>query len=701
MIGVCNLCEAICGLRLTVRAEPREVVAVRGNDADPHSRGHICPKGVAIGDVFSDPDRLKRPVRRVGSPEEGRWEEIGWDEAYDLVADNLAKAINSRGPDAIGVYLGNPNAHSLGSMTHGVGMIKALRTKNTFSATSVDQLPHQLVGHWMFGHQLLLPIPDLDRTQLFLVFGGNPMASNGSIMTVPDFPNRLRALHKRGGRMVVFDPRRTETAKVADEHHFVRPGSDAFVLLAMLQVIFAEGMAQPPDYLDNLSTLEAAVADFTPELAERHSHVPADDIRRLAREFATTPEAVVYGRIGLSAGEFGTICQWAINCLNIVGAKLDRVGGAMFTRPAIDVVGKGLIGRGHYDKWRSRVRQAPEALGELPVSVLREEIETPGDGQIRTLLTMAGNPVLSTPDGAGLDQALRDLDFMASIDIYVNETTRHADVILPPTTALERDHYDLVFHALAVRDTARFTQAVFAKEADQRHDWQIYREIALRTIKRLDRKPALKARAISTARLSISPTRMLTVLLRQTGSGITLKKLRSRPQGIDLGPLRPDAMPARLQTKNKRIDLAPPVVIADLDRLRTHSPAAGLVLIGRRHKQDCNSWMHNSDRLTRGRTRHELFIHPDDLAETGAADGDVVRVASRVGAVEVEAKANVDMMRGVVSLPHGYGHGLAGVLMSRSAKTPGVSINDLTDPQRLDISGNNALNGVPVRVSTL
>ena len=507
-IGVCNLCEAICGLEITV--DDGRVTGVRGNPADPLSRGHICPKGVALGDIHADPDRLRRPVRRDGDS----WTEIGWDEAFDLVADGLAGAIRRGGRDALGIYLGNPNVHSLGSMTHGTAMVKSLGTRNRFSATSVDQLPHQLVAHLMFGHQLFLPVPDIDRTNYFLVFGGNPMASNGSLMTVPDFPSRLRGLKARGGRMVVFDPRRTETAKVADEHHFVRPGSDPFVLLAMVQVLLSEGLTTVPAYADGLAQVEAAVRGFTPERAEAHSGVPADDVRRVARELAASEAAVAYGRVGVSTHRFGSVCQWAVNLLNVLTGNLDAVGGAMFTSPAIDAVGTGLIGRGHHGLWRSRVRGLPESGGELPVAVMTEEIETPGDGQIRAMLTVAGNPVLSTPDGARLDTALGGLDFMAAVDIYVNETTRHADVILPPTTALERDHYDLIFHTLAVRNTARFTPAVLPPAPDSRHDWQIYREIALRTAARLPAKAPLKKRLTRRVRLSLSPTLMITVLLR-------------------------------------------------------------------------------------------------------------------------------------------------------------------------------------------
>jgi len=694
-LGVCNLCEACCGVELTL--EKGEVTGIRGNADDPLSRGYICPKGVSLADVYTDPDRLRRPVRRVGD----EWVEIGWDEAFDLVADGLAWAINRHGRDAVGVYLGNPNVHSLGSMTHGLAMVRTFRTRNRYSATSVDQLPHQLVAHLMYGHQLFLPVPDIDRTSHLLVFGANPMASNGSLWTVPDFPNRLRELKARGGRMVVLDPRRTETAKVASEHHFIRPGSDAHVLLAMLHVLFDEELTTPPSYVDGLDAAAGAVAEFTPEAAEAASGIPADEIRRLAREFAAADRAAVYGRIGVSTQGFGTICQWAIQVLNLVTGNLDRAGGTMLTTPAIDAVSAGLIGRGHHGAWKSRVRGFPESGGELPVSVLREEITTPGEGQIRAMLTLSGNPVLSTPDGARLDEALLGLDFMAAVDIYVNETTRHADVILPPTTALERDHYDLVFHLLAVRNTTRFTPAVFAKPRDARHDWEIYREIALRTMARLDRKPPLRKRLQARARLSVSPTLVIAGLLRRGRSGVTLRRLRKEPAGVDLGPLRPGQLPGRLLTKTKRIDGAPSLVLDDLARLRA-TPAVDdgdLVLIGRRHQQDCNSWMHNTERLTRGKPRHQLFMHPDDLSARGIDNGATVAVTSRVGEVEVDVLATDDVMPGVVSLPHGYGHQVGGTRMAHASTVTGVSINDLTDPDRLDVSGNAALSGVPVTVA--
>jgi anaerobic selenocysteine-containing dehydrogenase len=581
-----------------------------------------------------------------------------------------------------------------------VPFLKLLRTHNRFSASTVDQIPHQFVAWQLFGHQLLLPIPDIDRTDFFLVLGANPMASNGSLMTVPDFPQRLRDLKARGGRMVVLDPRRTETAMVATDHHFVRPGSDAAVLLAMVHVLFEEGLTAPPAYVDGADRVRDLVAEFTPERAEVASGLPAETVRRLARDLAAADRAAAYGRMGLSTQGFGSVCQWAINLLNILTGNFDREGGVLFPEPAVDTVGRRIVGPGHHDVWRSRVRGSPEFAGELPVATMREEIETPGDGQIRAMATIAGNPVLSTPDGSGLAKALAGLDFMVSVDIYLNETTRLADVILPPTTALERDQYDLVFHGLAVRNTARFTPAVFAKPDDARHDWEIFAAVAERLQARLG--VGLKDRLATKARFAPSPATIITGLLR-TGGRTTMRALRKSPEGVDLGPLRP-TMPTRLQTADQRIDLAPELLVADLGRLRAAidsteavSPEE-LLLIGRRHRQDCNSWMHNTRRLTRGKPRHQLLMHPKDLAERGIEDGAVVRVSSRVGSVDVEVSGVDDMMPGVVSLPHGYGHQVAGTGMRHAATVAGVSINDLTDPDRLDVSGNAALNGVPVTV---
>ncbi|TFI45025.1 molybdopterin oxidoreductase family protein [Rhodococcus sp. 1R11] len=703
--GSCNLCEAICGLEFTV--ENSAVVSIRGDEKDPLSRGHICPKALSLIDLHADTDRLTTPVKRVGE----KWEKIGWAEAYDLVVDGLVSTRKKYGSNAVGLYQGNPNVHSMGAMTHGIPFTSLLRTRNRYSATSLDQLPHQLVDHLLYGHQLLLPIPDIDRTDFFLVLGGNPMASNGSMMTVPDFAKRARALRKRGGRLVVVDPRKTETADIADTHFFVRPGSDALLLLAMIHTIVADGSVRVADYVDGADRLADLVAEFTPAAVAPIVGMSADDISALARDFAAAKSAVAYGRMGVSTQQFGTVCQWAIQVLNIITGNLDRPGGAMVTDPAIDLISQGIVGRGHFDKWRSRVRDLPEFAGEYPCSTLVDEITTEGEDQIRAMAVLSGNPVLSMPGGSRLDEAFAGLDFMVSFDFYINETSRHAHVILPPTMSLERDHYDLIFNSFAVHNTAKYMPAVLPKQTDAKHDWEIFRDLSLRyknrmagsTVDRLKVRLTPKS-IIGEARLRLSPARTLDILLRSRRKGLSLRKLRANPHGIDLGPLRP-GFPQKLKTKDKRVQLIQDVVVGELPALvdLMHSSVVPkddeLLLIGRRHLRSNNSWMHNTARLTKGKARHQLLAHPNDLLQRGIEDGSMVSVTSAAGTVDIEVAASEKMMPGVVSMPHGFGHQRPGVQLSVATTVTGPSVNDITDPARVDaVSANAILNGVPVQV---
>jgi anaerobic selenocysteine-containing dehydrogenase len=686
----CNLCEAICGVLVTV--EDGRVTDIRGDASDPLSRGHICPKAIALRDLQDDPDRLTTPVRRTADG----WAPIGWDAAYDLVVERLTAIQKEHGRNAVGVYLGNPNVHSLGALTHMPTMIRQLRTRNRFSATSIDQLPHMLASYLLYGHQLMVPVPDIDRTSYLLMLGANPLASNGSMMTAPGFGQRLKELRKRGGKVVVVDPRRTETAAVSDEHHFVRPGTDAAFLLALIHEVISAGQARVASYVDGLAAVEAAVEKWTPERAAAITGIPAEVITRVAREFGSAPRAACYGRVGVSTQQFGAICQWAIQVLNIITGNLDRPGGTMFPRPAVNTL-LGM-GRGHLGVWRSRVRGLPEFGGELPVSTMAEEILTPGDGQIRAMLTVAGNPVLSTPDGRRLDEAFESLEFMVAVDPYINETTRHADVILPPAPPLERDHYDIVFHQLAVRNTARWNDAVLPKPATARHDWEIFRDLGLALVRRT---PWSRRRAAVTARLRVPPRWIVDAGLRIGPYRLSLRKLRTSPGGIDLGPLQP-ALPDALLQKSKRIDLAQRMILDDLPRLDawTPLPAGELLLIGRRHLRNNNSWMHNSARLVKGRPRHHLLMHPDDLSTRNLTDGQLVTVTSAAGSIAVEVAASNDMMPGVVSLPHGFGHGRRGVQLSIANQVAGPSVNDVTDTKLIDpTAGTSAVNGVPVTVA--
>ncbi len=720
--GACNLCEAICGLEFKV--QDGRILSVRGDDADPFSRGHVCPKAVALKDLHEDPDRLRKPVRRTADG----WREIGWDEAYAEIAERLVALRQQHGADSVAVYQGNPSVHNYGNLTHGQNFLGLLKSRNRFSATSVDQLPHQLVAYWMFGHQLLLPIPDIDRTQYFLVLGANPMASNGSLMTVPDFRGRLKELKARGGRMVVIDPRRSETAEVADEHHFIRPGADAALLLAMIHVLFDEqrvDLRALAGFVDGVEGVRAAVQPFTSAAAARVTGIEASTIRRLAREFADAKAAVVYGRIGLSTQAFGSLCQWASNLLNILTGRLDAPGGAMFTLPAVDLL-QGQTNPGHYNAWQSRVRGLPEFGGELPVVALAEEILTPGDGQIRALVTVAGNPVLSTPNGQQLDRALDSLEFMLSIDFYVNETTRHAHLILPPTCGVEHDHYDLIFHHLAVRNTARWSAPLVEKPVGTRHDWEIFNGLAAAYRARLEgARPQPLAQRLKKlpqlAKQRLRPDQLIDLGLRlgpygawkqkrrgaaaTTSPGLSLRRLKREPHGIDLGPLQP-CLPARLFTSNKRIRCDIPELLAEVERARTHigldGAANSLRLIGRRHIRSNNSWMHNSERLVKGKDRCLLLMHPEDAAQRGLVDGVRAKVHSRIGALEVTVHTTDEMMPGVVSLPHGWGHARKGVNLRVANAHAGVSLNDLTDELFVDaLSGNASLSGLEVSVERL
>jgi anaerobic selenocysteine-containing dehydrogenase len=680
----CNLCEAICGLEITV--ENGAITDLRGDPLDPLSHGHICPKGNALIDLHADPDRLKTPLRRIGT----NWLPIDWDAAFDLVGERLSAIVAEHGDDAVAIYLGNPGVHNSGTMLSMGGFLRALRTKNRFSATSVDQLPHHRAAVEMFGHPLLLPIPDVDRTEYFLILGANPLVSNGSIMTAPGMRARIKAIQSRGGRVTVVDPRRTETADAADEHHFIRPGTDALFLLAVIDAVFeagAAGLGRLAPFTDGLRELRAAARAFPAERVAQRTGIDAAVIRRIARDFVAPPRAVAYGRIGLSTQPFGGLCQWLVNSLNAITANLDEPGGMMWPRPAFDQLQHAKPGAVHAGRWRSRVRDLAEFDGEFPVATMADEMLKPGPGHVRALVTVAGNPVLSTPDGAKLDAALGGLAFMVSIDPYVNETTRHADLILPPATGLEVEHYDVIFHHFAVRNTARYNEPVFAIEPEQRFDWQIFE--------------ALRARMTGTS--GKRPTERIEFGLQEGPYRTGLDVLRANPHGIDFGPLQ-QCLPGRLLTADGRIRLAPPAFIADLVRLESEfsAPVADLVLIGRRQLRGNNSWMHNAPRLMRGADRCTLMLHPLDAQARGIAGGDQVEVRTRVGAVTVPAEVTDRVMPGVVSLPHGFGHARPGVRQSLACEKPGASFNDLTDPERLDeLTGNAALSGIPVSVYRL
>ncbi|MBK9035933.1 MAG: molybdopterin-dependent oxidoreductase [Myxococcales bacterium] len=693
----CPLCEATCGVAIDV--DGAQVTSIRGDADDPFSRGYLCPKATALADLHHDPDRLRRPMIRDGAT----WREAGWDEALELVARRLRAIRTDHGKDAVAVYQGNPTGHNLGLLTYGQLLLRKLGTRNAYSATSLDQLPHMLAALTMFGDQLLMPVPDLDRTDCMLALGANPLASNGSIMTAPDVKGRLKALLARGGSLIVVDPRATETAALASQHLFIRPGTDALFLLSLLHVLFAEGLARPgrlAGFTDGLAELEAIARAYPPARTAATTGITAAQVTAVARALAAAQRPVVYGRLGVCTQAFGGVAAWLCYAVNVVLGALDRVGGLMFTTPAIDALplARTLGYDGGFARWHSRVRGLPEFGGELPAVTLVDEIETAGPGQIRALITSAGNPVLSAPGGPRLERALATLDFMVSIDPHLNETTQHAHVILPPTSALERSDYDLAFAAFSVRNVARYSPAVFARGDDQRHDWEICAELAAR----LYVPGPLVDLAVRAAR-ALPPERVLELGLRAGPHRLSMAKLRAAPHGLDLGALEP-RLPARLRHRDRRVQLAPAIYQRDLARLdatlTAGRPADALTLIGRRDLRSNNSWMHNSARLVKGKPRCTLLMHPDDAGARGLADGDTARLASAVGAVEVPVELTTSIMPGVVSLPHGWGHHRKGARLAVAAAHAGVSMNDVTDPACVDaLTGTAILAGQDVTVA--
>lgn len=736
----CPLCEATCGLEITLTNG--RATRIRGDRNDVFSKGFICPKGSTLIQLHDDPDRLRQPVVK----RDGQFVPVSWDEAFATIEAGMLPVLATHGRDSCGIYLGNPNAHNLGPMMFTRNLIGAMGTRNRFSASTIDQRPKEISASVMFG-SVTVPVPDLDRTDLLIMLGANPYASNGSLCTAPDFPGRLEAIQARGGKVVVIDPRRSETAVKADQHIAIRPGTDAHLLAAIAHVLLAEGLAdvgQLADHLNGLDAVATIVHDFSPEVVAPICGVSADDIHQLAVDLAAAPSAAVYGRIGTCTQEFGTLASWLVDVVNILSGNLDRVGGAMFTRGAAgQASSKGKPGEGRgftMGRALSRVSGAPESLGEFPVTALPEEIETPGLGQIRAMVVVGGNPVSSNPNSARLDQAFASLDFMVSVDPYINETSRHATVILPPPTALQKSHYDLALYNFAVRNVANYSAPLVARDNGQPEEWEIMLRLAgifagegylgdLDTVVRSAARSILQSavrdpygnvfeRDVDELDAMLGDRtgceRLLDVMLR-TGpygdafgtidGGLSLDLLIANPHGVDLGALEPGRIPNLLRTPSGKIELAPELLLADVPRLReslSRSWNDTMVLVGRRHVRSNNSWMHNVAVLTKGRNRCTMQIHPEDAARLGIADGGQARVTSRVGEVVVAAEHTSGIRPGVISIPHGFGQQLPGVQLTLANAYEGVNTNILTDEYFRDaISGNIAFNGVPVTVSAV
>ena len=713
----CPICDAVCGLRLTLD-DAGHVTSVKGDPDDPFSKGYICPKGASLGHLDEDPERLRVPLVRT----DGEWHEATWEEAFERVDEGLRSVIEAHGRDAVAVYFGNPTFHTMAGFMYRVPLTQSLGSRNVYSAGTIDQMPKHVSGGSMFGDPMAIAVPDVDRTDYLLVIGANPLESHGSLCAAPDFPSRLKALRRRGGKVVVVDPRRTRTAAFADEHLFVRPGTDPYLLLGIVHTLFAEDLTAVGVEVNGLEELRRLAEEFTPQAAARVCGVPAEEIVRLARELAAAPTAAVYSRIGASTVEFGTLAQWLVDVVNILTGNFDRPGGVMFTRTAaLEIFRTGQPYTA--GNWHSRVRGLPEALGELPVATLADEIETPGEGQVRAMVTVAGNLVLSAPNGPRLDRAFADLDFMVCVDPYLNETTRHADVILPPPRMLQMPHYDFLLLTVTVRNYTRFSPQILPLEPGQLSEAEIMARLTMIAAGAgADADPAaldemilgqvlrgaaetpgspFEGRDVAELRAGLDgdsgPELMLDAMLRLGPYGLSLAELRANPHGIDLGPLEP-RVKELLCTPSGRVELAPPRLVEDVARLRRRLavPPAEILLIGRRQLRSNNSWLHNVPALVGGSNRCTLHVNPADVARLGLGEQAVVR--SAVGELVVPLEPTETIMPGVISLPHGWGH--AGSPLSVAAEHPGVNANTLTDESVVDVlSGNAVFNGVPVTLS--
>jgi anaerobic selenocysteine-containing dehydrogenase len=733
----CPLCEAMCGLELRVR--DGAVTGIRPDQRDVWSKGYICPKGAVLGELHADPDRLRAPLVRRGDD----WHEVDWAEAYAEIERRLHPVRERYGAAAVSAYIGNPTVHSF-SLSRYVGALIALSgIPVIYSAGTVDQWPKNLVAALLYGGMWTIPVPDIDRTDYFFVLGANPSASQGSLMAAADVLGRIAAIRARGGKVVVVDPRRTATAERADEWIPIRPGTDAALLAAMAQVMFAENLVRPGHLRERVTGLQDvanACRDFTPETVAATCGIAAETIRRLARELAAAPSAAIYGRIGTCTQEFGTLASWLVEVLAVLTGNLDRAGGTMFADPivpSLNLIRPPEFAAGFtLGRFKSRVRGASEVLGQFPVSCLAEEIATPGDGQIRALITIAGNPVISAPESDRLDRALPLLDCMVSVDNYLNETTRHAHVILPGLSPLEQPHCDDLIWNWSVRNAARYSDAVFAPAPPRPAEWEILLTLsalaagqkaaeidvsvlddfffagvvgvfAAQQGSRIHGRDAAEIAAQTPGR---GPQRLTDFMVRigrrgegygQNPDGLTLQRLRAATHGIDGGALTP-RLDAVLQTANGKIDLAPAAITADLERLRRRlrRDDTSLLLVSRRHLRSNNSWVHNVDKLMRGRDRCTLLIHPDDAATAGLREGGRARVASEAGSVVAPVQISDEMMPGVVSLPHGWGHDRDGVRLSVATRHAGVNNNLLAPGDLVDVpSGNAVVNGIPVRVT--
>jgi len=714
--GICPICGSACGL--VVEIEDGRITKVTGDREDPHSRGFVCPKGRSLKHQHTDPDRVVEPIRRDGDS----WSPVGWDEAIGDIADRIVKVQKKYGRDSLAMYVGDGATHSYKALMATAAFVGATGTKNLYTANSMDTLPRMLASKLFYGNSGVLPIPDVERTGYLLVIGSNPVVSNGSVMTAPGFARYIRDIQKRGGKVVVVDPRRNETAEKSGEHYFIRPETDVFFLLALMNVIFEEKLDRPgalKSRIRGYAALKRRARDFTPERASRLTGIPAGNIRRIAREFSGADTAVCYGRMGTCAQVFGTTASMLVDVLNVITGNFDRPGGAMFTTPAIDMssVMKAIGMTGAHGKNHTRVSGLPDFNGEMPCAALAEEIEA--SNGIRALVVVGGNPAVSIPNTARLVSAFGKLEIMVSLDPHVNATSCHADYILAPAIGLEHEIYPVMAYATAVHNVAKWAPRVIDPPPGVKYDSEILGELICRVAGGHTPFPrivsgglssigsAIEGRELLKLLIALGPHGRLSRIARREGEALTLEDLEKKPHGIWLGQLEPGI--DRQLGRRGKINLMPKVLRGEFDRINEfgetierQGDAAGedtMILISRRQLRFFNTSLHNINNLATGPEQCVIEINPADAKGRKIKTGDTVKVETDNGTAEIEAEVSDRVMPGVVSIPFGWNGPQPAAQQEVLNRHPGTNVNTITDQSRIDpVSAMTAFNGTRVRV---
>ncbi|PAL22039.1 molybdopterin-dependent oxidoreductase [Sphingopyxis sp. GW247-27LB] len=693
-VTFCRICTAVCGLVATV--EDGKVVRARPDPDNPSSQGHACVKGISYHAVTHDPDRVTRPMKRVAP---GRFEPVGWDEALNDIARRLSAIIAEHGPDAVASYQGNPPAYATDGMTGFRMFLKALGTTKIYGAGSQDTNARFTANWVLYGSPLTIDVPDVNNADFMIIFGANPLVSNGSLIFTPRVRHQLDAVAARGG-VVVVDPRCSETA-ARYEHVAIEPNSDCWLMLAMLRTLAEEGLADEAFLAARCAgwpELRAALTGIEFAEAARRTGIGVDAIKALARRLVASPRSVCYGRVGICRGPYATLANFLLSALNMVGGTFGHEGGSTFATPVL--AGSDRATTGGYDEVRSRIGNFPSVTQFLPSAVMPDDILEPGPGQVRALLSLGGNVLLAAPGGERLRRGLEQLELSVSFDLYINEAGSYADYVLPGLTFYERADLPMVPFMSMVQPFLQYTEPVIAPVGEARSEFDTFCAILGRMGLRMPAASPEEA-AAQAAGGQMRPLEVLDGAIRQGPAGAagwSIDRLRDHPHGAMLDIPIPWGNPDKIAHADGRIHLWDDLIAGELDRLLATPPAKGLKLLSRRDIRSHNGWLHNVDRLVRSQ-KPTLHIHPDDAAAHDLADGDRAILSNRFGEIEVEVEVNADHLRGTVSYPHCFGHGSGG--WQRANRAGGANINILLGhgPDVVEaVSGTTLMDGISVEL---